>query len=151
MLLTLSTLIAASSSRGTWIAAAVSVALVVGLLMGVKIPLRYLVRNLTVRWRTTLMTALAFVMVISLLTVMMAFVNGMYHLTQASGQPGNVMVMADGATDESFSNLVAPDMADLENQPGRHHKRHTMTTAAADRSYRHPRACLSPPCQGPMT
>ncbi len=118
MLLTLSTLIAASSSRGTWIAAAVSVALVVGLLMGVKIPLRYLVRNLTVRWRTTLMTALAFVMVISLLTVMMAFVNGMYHLTQASGQPGNVMVMADGATDESFSNLVAPDMADLENQPG---------------------------------
>jgi putative ABC transport system permease protein len=118
MLLTLSTLIAASSSRGTWIAAAVSVALVLGLLMGVKIPLRYLVRNLTVRWRTTLMTALAFVMVISLLTVMMAFVNGMYHLTQASGQPGNVMVMADGATDESFSNLVAPDMADLENQPG---------------------------------
>ncbi len=57
-------------------------------------------------------------MVISLLTVMMAFVNGMYRLTQASGQPGNVMVMADGATDESFSNLAPPDMADLENQPG---------------------------------
>src|ERR1700722_17285192 len=118
MLSTLSTLIAASSSRGTWIAAAVSVALVLGLLIGVKIPLRYLVRNLTVRWRTTVMTALAFVLVISLLTVMMAFVNGMYRLTQASGQPGNVMVLADGATDETFSNLVAPDMADLENQPG---------------------------------
>ncbi len=78
------------------------------LFAGVKVPLSYLVRNLTVRWRTTLMTALAFVMVISLLTVMMAFVNGMYRLTQASGQPGNVMVMADGATDESFSNLDLP-------------------------------------------
>ena len=118
MHLTLSTLIAAGSSRGIWIASGLAVAFVVGLILGVKVPLRYLVRNLTVRWRTTLMTALAFVMVISLLTVMMAFVNGMYRLTQASGQPGNVMVMADGATDESFSNLVAPDMADLENQPG---------------------------------
>jgi putative ABC transport system permease protein len=111
-------LAAASSSTPLLIAVAAAVVLLAGLLFGVKVPLRYLVRNLTVRWRTTLMTALAFVMVISLLTVMMAFVNGMYRLTQASGQPGNVMVMADGATDESFSNLVAPDMADIENQPG---------------------------------
>jgi putative ABC transport system permease protein len=111
-------LIAADSSRGIWIAGAAALVVVVGLILGVKVPLKYLVRNLTVRWRTTLMTALAFVLVISLLTVMMAFVNGMYRLTQASGQPGNVMVLADGATDESFSNLVAPDMADLENQPG---------------------------------
>lgn len=111
-------LAAADSSRTVWIAGGLAVVLVAGLLLGVKVPLRYLVRNLTVRWRTTMMTALAFVMVISLLTVMMAFVNGMYRLTEASGQPGNVMVMADGATDESFSNLVAPDMADLENQPG---------------------------------
>ncbi|HEX4073577.1 MAG TPA: FtsX-like permease family protein [Planctomycetaceae bacterium] len=111
-------LLAANSSAPIWIAGAVALVLVGGLFAGVKIPLSYLVRNLTVRWRTTLMTALAFVMVISLLTVMMAFVNGMYRLTQASGQPGNVMVMADGATDESFSNLAPPDMADLENQPG---------------------------------
>jgi putative ABC transport system permease protein len=116
---TLSTLLlAAGSSRFIWIAGGSALALVVGLILTVKIPLRYLIRNLTVRWRTTLMTALAFVLVISLLTVMMAFVNGMYRLTQSSGQPGNVMIMADGATDESFSNLVAPDMADIENQPG---------------------------------
>jgi putative ABC transport system permease protein len=111
-------LLAANSSAPIWIAGALALVLMAGLFAGVKVPLSYLVRNLTVRWRTTLMTALAFVMVISLLTVMMAFVNGMYHLTQASGQPGNVMVMADGATDESFSNLAPPDMADLENQPG---------------------------------
>jgi putative ABC transport system permease protein len=114
----LSLLLAANSSAPIWIAGALALVLMGGLFAGVKVPLSYLVRNLTVRWRTTLMTALAFVMVISLLTVMMAFVNGMYRLTQASGQPGNVMVMADGATDESFSNLAPPDMADLENQPG---------------------------------
>lgn len=111
-------LAAADSQTAVWIAGAAALILLACLLFGVKVPLRYLVRNLTVRWRTTLMTALAFVLVISLLTVMMAFVNGMYRLTQASGQPGNVMVLADGATDESFSNLVAPDMADIENQPG---------------------------------
>ena len=46
------------------------------------------------------MTALAFTLVIALLTVMMAFVNGMYRLTEATGQPGNVIVLSDGATDE---------------------------------------------------
>ena len=49
------------------------------LLMAVfgKVPIRYSVRNLTVRWKTTLLTALAFTLVVSLLVVMLAFVNGM--------------------------------------------------------------------------
>ena len=48
-----------------------------------RVPLRYNLRNLTVRWKTTLMTAVAFTVVIALLTVMMAFVNGMDRLTAA--------------------------------------------------------------------
>ena len=55
------------------------------------------------------MTALAFTAVIALLTVMMAFVNGMQRLTEGTGQPGNVLVLADGATDEVFSNLTIGD------------------------------------------
>ena len=70
-----------------------------------RIPYSYNVRNLMVRWPSTLLTALAFVLVIGLMTVMLAFVNGLYKLTQGSGQPGNVFVLADGATDELFSNL----------------------------------------------
>ncbi len=108
----------ASASRPVLVATGLALLLLVGLFLSVQIPVQYLVRNLTVRWRTTLMTALAFVLVISLLTVMMAFVNGMYRLTKASGQPGNVMLLADGATDESFSNLAILDIADIENQPG---------------------------------
>jgi len=116
--MSLTQIITGSVSPRVWIATGVAALLVVSLLFSVKIPVGYLIRNLTVRWRTTLMTALAFVMVISLLTVMMAFVNGMYRLTQASGQPGNVMVLADGSTDESFSNLAILDVGDVENQPG---------------------------------
>ncbi len=72
----------------------------------------YNLRNLVVRWRTTLLTALAFTLVVGLLTVMLAFVNGMYRLTEGSGQPGNVMVLSDGATDELFSNLGYGDVSE---------------------------------------
>lgn len=83
-----------------------------------KIPLRYSLRNLLVRWKTTFMTAMAFTLVVALLTVMLAFVNGMYRLTESSGQPGNVMVLSDGATDEQFSNLGYNDSSDVVLQPG---------------------------------
>jgi len=83
-----------------------------------RIPISYNLLNLTVRWRTTLLTALAFTLVISLLTVMLAFVNGMYQLTENSGHPENVVVLAEGSTDESFSNLGFSDIGDIENQAG---------------------------------
>ena len=82
-----------------------------------KIPLSYNLRNLTLRWKTTVMTALAFTAVIALLTVMMAFVNGMKKMTEGTGQPGNVLILADGATDETFSNLNVGDLTEIENLP----------------------------------
>lgn len=85
------------------------VALAVAVLPVAKVPIRYNLRNLQMRWRTTLLTALAFTLVIFILTVMLAFVQGMYRLTQESGQPGNVMILSDGANDEAFSYLP-PDM-----------------------------------------
>lgn len=78
-----------------------------------KVPFTYNVRNLMVRWRATLMTALAFIVVVGLMTIMLAFVNGMYRLTEASGRPENVIVLADGATDELFSNLGYGDISEL--------------------------------------
>ncbi|MCE9553718.1 MAG: ABC transporter permease [Planctomycetes bacterium] len=83
-----------------------------------RIPLKYNLRNLTVRWRTTIMTALAFTMVIGLLTVMLAFVNGMAKLIESSGRPGNLLILAQGATDEAFSTLAYGDTDDIKNQPG---------------------------------
>ncbi len=96
---------------------AIAVGILVLLLCFGKIPLSYNVRNLTIRWKTTAMTALAFTAVIGLLTVMMAFVHGMRKLTEGTGQPGNVLVLADGATDEVISNLTIGDLSEIENLP----------------------------------
>ena len=88
------------------------------LLVGRRIPVRYNARNLVVRWKTTLMTALAFTLVIGLFVVMLGFVNGMYRLTLGSGQPGNVIILSERATDEVVSNISPTDIGDLETQPG---------------------------------
>jgi ABC-type antimicrobial peptide transport system permease subunit len=81
-----------------------------------KVPIGYNLRNLAVRWRTTFLTALAFTLVVSLLTVLLAFVKGMDKLTEGSGQPGNVMVLSDGATDELFSTLAYNDTNNVERE-----------------------------------
>lgn len=94
------------------------VILVVGLAFVGKVPLTYNIRNLAVRWRITLLTALAFTLVVALMTIMLAFVNGMYRLTQGSGVPGNIIVMSDGATDEMFSNLSRKDVSRIGRWEG---------------------------------
>ncbi len=94
------------------------VAILAALLLTGKVPLSYNVRNLLVRWRMTLLTALAFTLVIALLTVMQAFINGMFKLTQESGHPENVVVLSDGANDESWSTLNFTDSTDIDFEPG---------------------------------
>lgn len=94
-----------------------SVLVVALLLIAGRIPLGYNVRNLVVRWRTTVLTALAFTLVISLQTVMLGFVAGMNKLTEESGQPGNVIVLSDGALDELVSNLGITETADVGRHP----------------------------------
>jgi putative ABC transport system permease protein len=96
----------------------IALAVLVLLVIVGKIPLSYNVRNLAVRWRTTVLTALAFTLVISLQTVMLGFVAGMNKLTDESGQPGNVMVLSDGALDELVSNLGFSETADVDRHPG---------------------------------
>src|SRR5271166_4963747 len=78
-----------------------------------KVPLRYTLRNLQVRWVTTIATAIAFTVVVFLLTFMLAFVKGMDRLTESSGRPGNVFILMDGSTDESFSFLPPASVEEL--------------------------------------
>jgi len=81
-----------------------------------RVPMSYNYRNLLVRWWTTLLVGSAFMVVICLLIVMLSFVNGMYNLTEASGQKGNVIALADGATDEQFSTIQYSDVTNLERE-----------------------------------
>jgi ABC-type lipoprotein release transport system permease subunit len=82
--------------------------LVLLLLIG-RVPLAYNFRYLWVRKRDTALTALAFTVVVALVIVLLSFVNGMYKLNESTGIPGNVMVLAEGSTDELFSNLARAD------------------------------------------
>ncbi len=81
-----------------------------------KVPLRYNTRNLIVRWRITALTGIAFTVVVALLTVMLAFVNGMYKVVEDSGQPANILILADGSTDEVFSTLAYSDIGSIETE-----------------------------------
>jgi cell division protein FtsX len=83
-----------------------------------RVPIKYNLRNLLVRWPMTLLTCLAFTVVIALLTYLLAMVNGMSQLTEDSGHPANVIVMSDGSTDESYSNLSFADSSDIDHEPG---------------------------------
>ena len=115
-ILTIFGLLALAMAIVILVALAVSVAAVVyRVIPGPNVPLSYNFRNMMVRWKNTVVTSVAFVVVIGLLVTMIAFVAGMYRLTQSSGRPGNVMVLQDGATDESFSNL--PPGAEVELLP----------------------------------
>jgi ABC-type lipoprotein release transport system permease subunit len=82
-----------------------------------RVPFNYNVRNLIVRWKITVLTPLVFTLVVGLLVIMCAFVQGMYKLTEGSSKSGNVMVLSDGATDELFSNLGYGDITRLQQQP----------------------------------
>jgi putative ABC transport system permease protein len=81
-----------------------------------KVPLRYNLRNLRVRWLTNAMTLVAFTFVVGLLVMLLAFVSGMNNLTENTGVPGNVFVLSDGATDELFSNLGYGDLDNVERE-----------------------------------
>ena len=93
----------------------ISLGLVLLLLVIHRVPLNYTLRNLSLRWLTTLMTALAFTLVVGLMVVMLAFTTGMQRMTEGSGQPGNVMVLSEGAIDEAFSNLNMEDLGEIES------------------------------------
>jgi putative ABC transport system permease protein len=94
------------------VALAVSAAaLVYRIIPGSNVPLKYNLRNMAVRWKNTIVTAAAFTLVIGLLVFMLAFVAGMYKVTQSSGRAENVMLLQDGSNDEVFSSL--PPTADV--------------------------------------
>src|SRR5437870_2319462 len=86
--------------------------LLVVVLLGVlgKVPLKYNARNLAVRWQTTLLTGLAFTLVVGLMTWMLAFVAGMYRLTQGSAQPANQGVGGEGTGREMGPDRGKPSL-----------------------------------------
>jgi putative ABC transport system permease protein len=82
------------------------------------IPFAYSHRNLRVRWKTTLMTASGFTLVVAALVVMLAFVNGLRAVCAVTGQPENVMVLSRGNADEVLSQLDRRTVSQIKDDPG---------------------------------
>jgi putative ABC transport system permease protein len=97
---------------------AVAVVVLGALVLAGKVPLSYNLRNLRTRWKTTVLTALAFTVVVALLMAMHAFAMGIRRLSEESGQPANVICLSDGAADEMVSNLALNETSDLARQEG---------------------------------
>ncbi|HEY7427736.1 MAG TPA: FtsX-like permease family protein [Gemmataceae bacterium] len=82
------------------------------------VPLSYNYRNLKVRWKTTLMTALGFTLVVAALVVMLAFVNGIRQVCATSGEPENVLLLSKGSHDEVLSAVTRHQIAAAEHSEG---------------------------------
>src|SRR5438046_1894910 len=69
------------------------------------VPLRYTSRSLMVRWKTTLLTAGGFTLVVATLMLTLSFVNGLVHACRTTATPGNVIVFQRGTPEELLSRI----------------------------------------------
>jgi putative ABC transport system permease protein len=81
------------------------------------IPLKYNLRNLRVRWATTLMTVLGTALVVWSIVLAFGLVDGLKHALRVSGEPLDLVVLRKGANDETSSTIdpqTARDIATLD-------------------------------------
>src|SRR3984885_5882323 len=91
------------------------------------IPLKYNVRNLRVRWKTTLMTVLGTGLVVWSSCILFGLVEGLEHGLSISGDPLDLIVMRKGSSTETTGGfettkadeiIILPGiMRDQEGQP----------------------------------
>jgi putative ABC transport system permease protein len=82
------------------------------------VPLSYNYRNLRVRWKTTLMTASGFTLVVAALVVMLAFINGIELACAVTGELENVILLSKGNQDEVLSQMERSLVAQVESSKG---------------------------------
>lgn len=82
------------------------------------IPLKYNVRNLRVRWITTLMTVVGTGMVVWAMALTFGLTEGLEHALRISGHPLDVIVLRKGATDETGSNITNDMATQIATLPG---------------------------------
>src|SRR5262245_7140264 len=81
------------------------------------IPVKYNIRNLRVRWVTTLMTVVGTGLVVWATVLTFGLTDGLDHALAISGDPLDLIVMRKGATEETSSNIdqkLAREIAGLE-------------------------------------
>jgi putative ABC transport system permease protein len=82
------------------------------------IPLKYNVRNLRVRWKTTLMTMLGTGLVVWSSCILFGLVDGLEHSLTISGDPLDIIVMRHGSTNETTGGFEATKADQILTLPG---------------------------------
>ncbi len=82
------------------------------------IPVTYNLRNLRVRWVTTVMTVLASGLVVWATVLTFGLSDGIQHALRISGDPLDVIVMRKGADAETSSVITAQTAREVSNLPG---------------------------------
>ena len=83
-----------------------------------RIPLKYNVRSVLRRWKTTSMTVLAIGLVVAMFVAVLALANGLNSAFATSGDPANVLVLRKGSTAETNSTINRSDFYNAKFLPG---------------------------------
>lgn len=82
------------------------------------VPLKYNLRNLRVRWKTTLMTILSTGLVVWSSCILFGLVEGLEHSLAISGDPLDLIVMRKGSSTETTGAFETAKADDILNLPG---------------------------------
>lgn len=82
------------------------------------IPLKYNLRNLRVRWVSTLMTVLATGMVVLVTVLCFGMISGLERALRISGDPLDVIVFRKGSNDETGSSIAPQQAKEIATLPG---------------------------------
>ncbi len=82
------------------------------------IPIRYHVRNVTVRWRSTLATLMGIALVVAVFVLLRALAAGIEKSSAQTGDPRNVLVVRKGSQAESSSLVTREQLQALQYLDG---------------------------------
>ncbi len=82
------------------------------------IPIKYNIRYLATRWKSTLITAGTFALVVATFVIVMSLAGGIERALAATGDPLNVIIMRSGAQVEGQSQLSIAQYEVARNAPG---------------------------------
>src|SRR5580658_4769425 len=82
------------------------------------IPIKYNLRNLRVRWKTTLLTTTATGLVVWSSCILFGMVEGLQYSLTISGDPLDLIVLRKGSSNEVGGGFTSDKADDLLNLPG---------------------------------
>jgi putative ABC transport system permease protein len=96
------------------------------------LPLKYNVRNVFVRWRSTVATILGVALVVAVFVLMQMMATGLEKSSRNTGDPRNVMIVRKGSTAESSSQVTLAQFKTIQYLPQLARNAQGQPLAAAD-------------------